>query len=1031
MVTATQTQLTNPFPGLRPFRFEESHLYFGRERHTKHTIRRLLENNFLSIVGASGVGKSSFVYCGIVHTLLQDYQRQESWRVLATSPADTPLMRLAKTVAPLTTLSIAEIYEQFCNDEKSLAKIFEDAYQNNHEQYLLFLDQFEEIFRHSETRLGNTNEATQYIQLILRTIKQPDLKAYVIITMRSEFLDHCTQYPGLAQYLNQSQFILPRMTRDEIVEALAKPIALLGAEIEPNLVERVLQDTGEGTDQLPIIQHAMMRTWERWSRTSGLAGLPVGIGDYEAIGTAKKALSVHANEVYAKLTDKEKKICSTVFKTITEKGAEGRGVRRPTKLGVITEIAEAPIGEVAQVIHAFRQNGNELLMPSQETPLEEDTVVDISHESLMRIWEELSLWADQEADSVKTYIGLAEAAEENQTGKDGLLKQPKLQVTLDWYKREHPTKAWAIRHEPSFERAMLFLNASQEDYEKEQINKEKAQKRKVAAARGIAIGSVVAVIICVLFLLYALYQSQEATKALGKAKIAEADATEKSKQAKKEKDKADVEAKKASKAEKEAKVALVEAEEAKLRAEKEKLVAEQAKLEAEVAGRIARGERDNAQKQMKIAEISRQVSDINSQLASLAQQKANNALEEVANMQKLSTAKSLAIKSLRFAELDLQATAAQQAYRMNVRYNGKPNDPDIYQGLYYAIKNLKAKDNPRFNELAGHKSTVRSLVNANGLVYSTGSDGKVLAFDLNNKKYIEASTITATPIAQVQQINRAMAVASNGMVALAGEYSEILVLQNGAVVKRLPHNAREIWALGFAPDNKTLIGIDNQYSVSTWNITDAAPTPKQILKSTEKINALTINSKQANFAIGKESGEIVLLDLNGSVIKNWRNNDAITSLAFNNAGDRIASGDEGGVLNMWNLQGTNKDNQKEHRARINHIVFSQDGNSLASASFDRTVRIWNAKKLNELPIVLDDHNDWVWAIAFSPDGKKLLAGCRDNVLRVWATQVEDMKDIICPELTTQNRKKELDAEQWERFIYKPEKGEKLACTCCQ
>lgn len=277
-----------------------------------------------------------------------------------------------------------------------------------------------------------------------------------------------------------------------------------------------------------------------------------------------------------------------------------------------------------------------------------------------------------------------------------------------------------------------------------------------------------------------------------------------------------------------------------------------------------------------------------------------------------------------------------------------------------------------------------------------------------------------------------MAVSNSGTVAVSGEYSEILLLQNGKVSKRLPHNAREIWAMGFAADGKTLVTIDNLKSVSVWNTADATPKPKQILTSDTKINTLTVNPANSTFAVGKESGEIATYDFAGTPLKSWKAQDAITALQFNNAGDRLASGDEGGILKIWNpTTGTSLDEQKEHRARINHLAYSKDDGSLASASFDRTVRVWNAKDLNELPVVLDDHDDWVWSIAFSPDGKKLLAGCRDNVLRVWATQIEDMKGIICPELTAQNRRKELSNEEWERFVHKLEKGEKPACTCCQ
>ena len=68
--TSPTGDLFNPFPGLRPFTREESHLFFGREGQSKSVLTSLEKHNFVAVIGASGSGKSSLIYCGVIPDLI-------------------------------------------------------------------------------------------------------------------------------------------------------------------------------------------------------------------------------------------------------------------------------------------------------------------------------------------------------------------------------------------------------------------------------------------------------------------------------------------------------------------------------------------------------------------------------------------------------------------------------------------------------------------------------------------------------------------------------------------------------------------------------------------------------------------------------------------------------------------------------------------------------------------------------------------------------------------------------------------------
>ena len=165
---------------------------------------------------------------------------------------------------------------------------------------LVVVDQFEELFRFQKTRGPDSAhaEAVAFVKLLLEASEQSDVPVYVVMTMRSDFIGDCMEYAGLPEALNNSQYLVPRMTRDELRSAIAGPVAVAGAEIAPRLVQRLLNDMGSDQDQLPLLQHALMRTWDHWASAPEPRG-PIDLDDYEGVGGLRDALSRHAEEAFA------------------------------------------------------------------------------------------------------------------------------------------------------------------------------------------------------------------------------------------------------------------------------------------------------------------------------------------------------------------------------------------------------------------------------------------------------------------------------------------------------------------------------------------------------------------------------------------------------------------------------------------------------------------------------------------------------------------------------------------------------------
>ena len=141
-----------------------------------------------------------------------------------------------------------------------------------------------------------------------------------------------------------------------------------------------------------------------------------------------------------------------------------------------------------------------------------DSIIDLSHESLMRIWDRLKLWVEEESIAVQMYMRLSEAAALYQAGKTGLWRPPDLQLALNWRKEKQPTLTWAQRYEPAFERTMVYLETSEKEFIAEEQNKIRLQKRALRRSRIFAIVLGSAAIISLGFMVWAIMMQIDATK---------------------------------------------------------------------------------------------------------------------------------------------------------------------------------------------------------------------------------------------------------------------------------------------------------------------------------------------------------------------------------------------------------------------------------------------------------------------------------------------------------------------------------------
>ncbi len=517
----------NPFPGLRPFEADEDHLFFGREKEIDELLRRLRLCRFLSIIGTSGSGKSSLVRSGLIPSLYGGFMVNTSpgWRIAVMRPGEDPVRHLAAALNSPDVIGATGELERtnsvlleatLQRGTRGLVEAVRQARVLSGDNLLIVVDQFEELFRfRRNSQLENSrNEAAAFVKLLLEATRQEEIPIYVVITMRSDFIGDCMDFVGLPEAVNNGAYLVPRMTRDELRSAITGPVAVGGGDIAQRLVLRLLNDLGDDYDQLPIMQHALMRTWDHWAQR--VPSTPaIDIDDYEAIGTFRHALSIHAEEAYEETgTEDAKRTTERMFKALTDTFSDNRGIRRPTSITDLTAICQTSEAEVIRVVEIFRRPGRSFLMPPADVPLEEQSIVDLSHESLMRCWSRLVGWTEQEKVSADIYNRLSDAAMWYDEGRAGLWRNPELEVGQKWVHENQPTAAWAQRYNANFVQVMSFLDRSEADRQRLSDEAKRERQKKLRQTQWAA-GILGSLFLIALFLAYfALKQTRRAEENL-------------------------------------------------------------------------------------------------------------------------------------------------------------------------------------------------------------------------------------------------------------------------------------------------------------------------------------------------------------------------------------------------------------------------------------------------------------------------------------------------------------------------------------
>ncbi|MEO1069185.1 MAG: pentapeptide repeat-containing protein, partial [Cyanobacteria bacterium J06638_6] len=286
---------------------------------------------------------------------------------------------------------------------------------------VLVIDQFEEVF----TRCDDLAERDQFLACLMGALAEIGGKLCLVSAMRLDFVGKCLErdYSGLAQRIQQHMISVLPMKRNELRDAICKPAKEVGLTVEPALVTEMLNDIAGSPGSLPLLQYTLKELWQRRQNNQ------LVLSAYQALGGINGTLDQRATELYHSFDQAQQRTVKHIFQQLTQLGEGTEDTRRRVFLDNLIAEPQHPAERVKAVIETLANKANRLLVTGEVVSKGHEStrwaIVDVAHEALIRHWQLLRQWIEQNRDMLRQQRRIEATAvtwQEHQQGKGYLLQ---------------------------------------------------------------------------------------------------------------------------------------------------------------------------------------------------------------------------------------------------------------------------------------------------------------------------------------------------------------------------------------------------------------------------------------------------------------------------------------------------------------------------------------------------------------------------------------------------------------------------------
>jgi energy-coupling factor transporter ATP-binding protein EcfA2 len=397
VVTTRPLIVASPYRGLGRFEDRDKALFFGRNQLIKSLLTQLSSTSILLVLGASGSGKSSLIRAGLLPSLSELVGSRFRYFVLVPDVDPFESLRSSLITGGFSQSETKTLRES----EPDTAIALIQQLKRAGDQWLLFIDQFEEIFTQTEENLRS-----KFIAALLAISRDPASTTKVVLAMRADFLERLSPFPDFAKLVEKNIDLITDMHTDELRLAIEQPAARHGVVFEQGLVEEIIKDVQGQAGSLPLLQYTLNLLWEEERKEEGLGDRILNAKSYRELGGVRGALQKRADEIYASFSDgsepnsepSQQAIVRQIFLRLVDIATvEGTGdgpwrpVRRRVSIGSFQSAEEQAVLRIL-VNQKLLVSNREKAGASAASDDVSEATVEVAHEALFTCWERLENW---------------------------------------------------------------------------------------------------------------------------------------------------------------------------------------------------------------------------------------------------------------------------------------------------------------------------------------------------------------------------------------------------------------------------------------------------------------------------------------------------------------------------------------------------------------------------------------------------------------------------------------------------------------
>ena len=383
----------------------------------------------------------------------------------------------------------------------------------------------------------------------------------------------------------------------------------------------------------------------------------------------------------------------------------------------------------------------------------------------------------------------------------------------------------------------------------------------------------------------------------------------------------------------------------------------------------------------------------------------------------------LALRQQQLGNPELGALLAHQAYLFFEK--SRAFKDQIYGALRETLNGLDDTMRPGGPAvLFGHEGWITDIAySQNGLLLaSSGEDGTLI---LRNTTNLPSEQAYLNHDAGVSSI----AFQPDGTMLATGTEDGFVHLWN--ITSSPPHDrvswnvGDEVLTLTFSVDGSELITAGTGKEIEFWNLTTQEKISTLIPEPFSKTRALAVSPDNRVLASAHADGRLLIWNLASPASQPahtiYTQQGSLNSIAFHPRSNYLFSGGDSLTIKAWEVASPYEPQPvvelRGHEGPINSITFDRSGRTMASGSSDNSAHVWqidvssNRLKVDTEPIILQEHNAWIFAVALHPSGNVLATGSGDQTLRIWNINPESLHRELCNRLNV-----ELTQPDWNNFV---------------